>query len=247
MFYIAKINVTIIALLTFIKTVKFIAIHIKILVLVVLTSMTLSSCKKDGDLAPVIKTAALNTVNASINPINVYQNGIRLNNLGSFGIGGQSGYFSVASGMQQYQIKKAGAGTPEYLISEYAQNLDTDMQYTLFVAGETADKLFLIQDTSEDPVSGKAMVRFVNTLPGATNLNASIGSLNFTNTAFKSASAFTNVNSGTNSLKIYQSGSATPVIDQTITLAPGIYYTIFTSGTLTGTGADKFTARMIIN
>ncbi len=225
---------------------KLISAHIKILILVVLTGIGLASCKKDGDLAPVIKTAALNTVNASINPINVYQNGTRLNNLGSFGTGGQSGYFSVASGMQQYQIKKAGAGTPEYLISDYSQNLDTDMQYTLFVAGETADKLFLIQDTSEKPESGKAMVRFVNTLPGTTNLSASIGSLNFTNTPF-SASAFTNINSGTNSLKIYQSGSATPIIDQTITLAAGTYYTIFTSGTLTGAGADKFTARMIIN
>ena len=225
---------------------KYITAYIKILTLVILAGIGLSSCKKDGDLAPVIKQAGLNTINASNNAINVYQNGTRLNNLGSIGIGGQSGYFSVAAGIQQYQLKKAGPDSPEYLISDLSLDLDSGKSYSLFVAGETADKVFKIADTSFTPVDGKAMVRFINTLPGTTNLDVTIGSLSFSNTAFKAPSPFTNVNSGANSLKIYQAGSATPIIDQTITLTAGTYYTLFTTGTLTGTGADKLTARMII-
>lgn len=224
---------------------RFIATYIKILTLVILTGIGLTSCKKDGDLAPVVKQAGLNTINASNNAINVYQNGTRLNNLGSIGIGGQSGYFSVVAGIQQYQLKKAGPDSPEYLINDLSLNLDSGKSYSLFVAGETADKVFKITDTSFDPVDGKAMVRFINTLPGTT-LDVTIGSLSFSNTAFKAPSSFTNVNSGANSLKIYQAGSTTPIIDQTITLTAGTYYTLFTTGTLTGTGADKFTARMII-
>ena len=225
---------------------KYITAYIKILTLVILAGIGLSSCKKDGDLAPVIKQAGLNTINASSNTINVYQNGTRLNNLGSIGIGGQSSYFSVAAGIQQYQLKKAGPDSPEYLISDLSLDLDSGKSYSLFVAGETADKVFKITDASFTPVDGKAMVRFINTLPGTTNLDVTIGSLNFSNTAFKAPNPFTNVNSGANSLKIYQAGSATPIIDQTITLTAGTYYTLFTTGTLTGTGADKLTARMII-
>jgi len=229
------------------KTVKYIAAYIKVLALVILAGVVWSSCKKDGDITIVVPKAALNTINATSNTINVFQNGTRLNNLGSIGTGGKSGYFSVSAGMQTYQIKKADVATPEYLISDLSFALDSGKSYSLFVAGETADKVFKINDTSFDPVDGKAMVRFINTLPGTTNLDVTIGSLSFTNTAFAGPSSFTNINSGTNNLKISQAGSAIPVIDQTITLTAGTFYTIFTTGTLAGTGQDKLTARMVIN
>jgi hypothetical protein len=227
--------------------VKYIAAYIKILVLVILTSIGLSSCKKDGDMAVVLPQAWLNTVNANNYAINVYQNGTRLNNLGSIGTGGKSGYFSVTAGIQQYQIKKAGPDNPDYLISDLALQLDSGKTYSLFVAGDTPDKLFVINDVVPAAAANQATIRFVNTLPGTTNLDVTIGSQVLTNTAFKSASAFTNVTSGANTLKINQSGSSTPFIDQTLTLTEGTIYTVFITGTLAGTGTDKLTARMIIN
>ena len=226
---------------------KYKTAYIKILVLVILTGIGLSSCKKDGDLAIVLPKAGLNTINANNYSINVYQNGTRLNNLGSIGTGGKSGYFSVTAGAQQYQIKKAGPDNPEYLISDLALKVDSGKTYSLFVSGDTPDKLFVVEDKQPTIATGQAAIRFVNTLPGTTNLDVTIGSQVLTNTAFQSASAFTNITSGANSLKIYQAGSATPIIDQIITLNTGIIYTVFTTGTITGTGDNKLTARMIIN
>lgn len=226
---------------------KNITAYFKILVLVIIAGIGLSSCKKDGDIAIVLPQAGLNTVNANNYAINVYQNGTRLNNLGSIGTGGKSGYFSVTAGTQQYQIKKAGTDSPDYLISDLALQLDSGKSYSLFVAGDSPDKLFTINDVQPTITTGQAAIRFVNTLPGTTNLDVTIGSQVLTNRAFQSASNFNNISSGANSLKIYQAGSATPLIDQTITLTAGSIYTIFTTGTLAGTGTDKLTARMIIN
>jgi hypothetical protein len=226
--------------------VKHITAYLKILVLVIVTGIVLSSCKKDGDVVVVLPKADLNTVNATNYAINVYQNGTRLNNLGSIGIGGKSSYFSVTAGIQQYQIKKADPNNPEYLISDLPLQLDSGKIYSLFVAGNTPDKLFVVKDTVPAPAANQATIRFVNTLPGTTNLDVTIGAQVLTNTAFQSASDFTNITSGANSFKIYQTGSATPIIDQTITLSTGTIYTIFTTGTITGTGDNKLTARMII-
>ena len=222
-------------------------IQFKILALLVFVGIGLSSCKKDGDIVVVLPQAGLNTVNANNYAINVYQNGTRLNNLGSISTGGKSGYFSVSSGTQQYQIKRAGPDNPDYLISDLALQLDSGKTYSLFVVGDTPDKLFIVNDVVPAGAANQATIRFVNTLPGANNLDVTIGSQVLTNTAFQSASAFTNITSGANSLKIYQAGSATPIIDQIITLNTGIIYTVFTTGTITGTGDNKLTARMIIN
>lgn len=227
---------------------KNIPAHIRLLVLFILVGVGLSSCKKDGDIVVVLPQAGLNTVNANNYAINVYQNGIRLNNLGSIGTGGKSGYFSVKSGTQQYQIKKAGPDNPDYLISDLALPLDSGETYSLFVAGDTPDKVFMINDVP--PTGGTnndAAVRFVNTLPGTVNLDVIISSTSYPNRAFTTSTGFNFVSGGTNNLKIYQAGSATPLIDQTITLNAGIIYTVFTTGTITGTGDNKLTARMIIN
>lgn len=226
---------------------KYIAAYLKIVVLVIIAGIGLSSCKKDGDIVVVLPKAGLNTVNATNHAINVFQNGTRLNNLGSIGTGGKSGYFSVTAGVQQYQIKKAGPDNPDFLISDLALQLDSGKSYSLFVAGDTPDKLFTINDVQPTIATGQAAIRFVNTLPGTTNLDVTIGTMSYPNMAFKSFTSFSGVNSGAISLKIYQSGSATPIIDQTITLTASSIYTIFTTGTLAGTGTDKLTARMIVN
>jgi hypothetical protein len=222
-------------------------IHFKILAILVFVGIGLASCKKDGDIVVLLPKAGLNTVNATSYDINVYQNGTRLNNLGSIGVGGKSGYFSVNAGTSQYQIKKAGPNNPDYLISDLALQLDSAKAYSLFVAGDTPDKVFMVNDVEPTVASGQAAIRFANTLPGTTNLDVTIGGTSYPNRVFKSATTFNLVNSGANSLKIYQAGSATPIIDQTITLTAGTIYTIFTTGTLSGTGTDKLTARMIIN
>ena len=171
----------------------------------------------------------------------------RLNNLSGISSGSASGYLRVLYGTQQYQLKKVGADTPDYLFTDYTLTLDTNKTYSLFVAGETPDKLFLANDVPLASSSTQAMVRFVNTLPGSVNLDITIGNVSYTNRPFKSINGFSYISGGITTLKIYQAGSGTPIIDQLITLTGGTIYTIFTTGTLNGTGTDKLTARVTTN
>ena len=182
---------------------KNIAAYIKILVLVVIASIGLSSCKKDGDIVIVSPQAGLNTVNANNYAINVYQNGTRLNNLGIIGTGGKSGYFSVTAGTQQYQIKKAGPDNPDYLISDLALQLDSGKTYSLFVAGDAPDKVFMLKDSVSSIPSNQAAIRFVNTLPGLTNLDVTISGTSYPNKAFTTSIGFSFVKGGANTLQIY--------------------------------------------
>lgn len=209
-------------------------------------AFALSSCKSGDDIAPVYKTSALNMVNADVNALNIYQNGTRLNNISAINSGSASGYMSVKAGTQQYQLKIADPNKPDYIISDLTLQLDTLKGYSLFVAGETPDKLFSIAD-SIPTLTTQAAVRFVNTLPGTINLDVTIGSVSFTNTAFKSASPFTFINPGVNAIKIYQAGSSTPIINDVLNLAGGGVYTVFTTGTISGTGSNKLTAKLVLN
>jgi len=204
------------------------------------------SCKSGDDIAPVYKTSVLNVVNADVNALNIYQNGTRLNNNSPIGSGSASGYMSVKYGEQKYQLKIADPNKPDYIISDYTLTLDTLKSYSLFVAGETPDKLFLIDDVP--PASStQPAIRFVNTLPGNVNLNVTIGSASFTNVPFKIASGFINVNTGVNAIKIYQAGSATPIVDDVLNLTGGSVYTVFTTGSISGTGSNKLTAKLMLN
>jgi hypothetical protein len=218
--------------------------------MLVLITATVISCKKNGDLAPNDLTTTLNVINADTNALNVYQNGARLNNTSSLSPGSESGYMSVPFGLKTYQFKIAGA--TNYIIDGYQLNLDTDATYSLFAAGETADKLFLTTDIapvfSSTAASTQALIRVVNASPGTTNLTISLrDSLTFTNKAFKYISGFSYIGIGTSTIKVYQAGSTTPIVSGTVTLAAGTYYTLFTKGALTGTGKNQLSAVLLIN
>jgi hypothetical protein len=217
----------------------------KVLILVLLVIATgLFACRSNGDLIPVVKTTTLEVVNADINALNFYQNGTRLNNISSLAPGGASGYLPVPTGTNMYEFKIAGASN--YLINNYSLTLDTPYRYSLFAAGETSDKLFLIKDIRIAVSTTMAMIRIVNASPSG-SLNISVGSLSFTGLAFKSASSFNNIANGINTITIYQSGSTTPVYSGSVTLATSTFYTLFTTGVVGGTGQNKLSASLIVN
>lgn len=221
---------------------------IRSLLYLFLVAIALSSCKSSDDIAPAYKTTLLDVVNADINPLNIYQNGTRIYNASPISQGGTTGYISVKYGTQQYQLKIASPDKPDYLFTDYSLTLDTLKRYSLFIAGETPDKLFLKEDVLLSAIPNtQAAIRFVNTLPGSVNLDVSIGSLTFTNKAFMYSSAFTSINPGVNAIKIYQTGFTTPLISDVLTLVAGNVYTVFVTGTINGTGANKLTAKLILN
>ncbi|MGZ3755716.1 MAG: DUF4397 domain-containing protein [Mucilaginibacter sp.] len=225
---------------------------VKVLIVVLAVAGLFSSCKKSGDLAPAqILTTNLNVVNADANFLNVYQNGTRIFNTSSISPGSQTNYMTVLAGTQTYQFKIAGTTTPNYIIDNYQLKLDTGKSYTLFAAGETVDKLIVTNDLlpkfSGTTGSYKAQLRYVNASPGTTNLTVTVrDSLSFTNSAFKYASGFMFTGIGTSNIKVYQAGSTTPVFTGVATLVPGIYYTLVTKGTLTGTGGNQLSVMLLI-
>jgi hypothetical protein len=219
--------------------------NIKLLILSAFITLGLFSCKNNGDLAPIVLTANLNVVNASADTINFYQNGARLNNASILVPGYEYGYLSVPSGSTIYQFKKAG--NVNYLIPNYPLKLDSNAFYSLFVAGETTDKLFLIKDTTSlAPSTTAATIRFVNASPSL-SLDVKMGALSFSNQAFKSATSYNYITTGAITVKIYQSGTTTLLASGPVTLIAGTIYTLFTRGVPSGTGQNQFAVSLIIN
>jgi hypothetical protein len=219
---------------------------VKILIVVLVVAGFVSSCKKNGDLVPINLTTNLNVINADANSLNVYQNGSRLNNTSILSPGSESGYMTVLAGIQTYEFKIAG--NYNYLFNGYQKKLDNGQYYSLFAAGETADKLFLTNDAAPADSATKATVRFVNASAGTTNLTVSLrDSLTYTNCAFQYASAYNYIGSGISTVKVYQAGTATPLIDSTVTLTAGTLYTIFTRGTINGTGQNHLSVSLLLN
>jgi len=220
---------------------KFTTNHSKILLLLVFIVIALSSCKSNGDIVPYAPPANLNIVNTATDSLNVYQNGARLNNISTISPGSQSGYISVASGAKTYQVKKNGAAS--YLINSLPLTLDTTAYYSLFIAGETSDKIFLANDALPAGAANSSLVRFVNASPVTTNLDVTIGTLTFSNQPFKAITAFSNllISSSTN-VTIYQHGTNTLLFSGTTLLSAGAAYTLYAKGTPGGTGLNAFTA-----
>jgi hypothetical protein len=220
--------------------------NIKAWLLLVFTVIALASCKSNNEIVPFSQPADLNVVNADTAALNFYQNGARLNNISSIASGSQSGYIAITLNSKIYQVKKAGA--TDYLINNYQPNLDTTAFYTLFIAGETADKLFLITDDTFLPDSTTvAQVRFVNASSSATNLDIHIGNLNFSNQAFKAASGFNYIKAGITPISVYEHGTNNLLFNTTVTLTANDFFTVHTQGIPGGSGQNKLSAVLTIS
>jgi hypothetical protein len=220
----------------------------RIFTLLILIAVVWLSCKGGSDVSPIIKTTTIDVINADSNAINFYQNGIRLNQISSLSPGSASGYLAAPIGTNTYEFKIAGQSN--YLISNYSLTLDSGYSYSLFAAGETADKIFLIRDIVVKDSTTVAMVRVVNASPATTNLNVSVGGLSYSNIAFKSASAFKYVPIGTTgvtSVSVSAAGSTMAIATNSVTLQGGTYYTLYTTGIIGGSGKNKLSFSIIVN
>ncbi len=203
-----------------------------------------ASCKQiDADLPPVLPpTSVINVVNATADTINTFQNGTRFNATSSFYPGGSLGYLAVTAGEQQYQIKKAG--TPNVLLS-LPLTLDTDKAYSFFIAGNSADRAFLINDVFL--ANNDVEIRFVNASPDRSFDIKIADNFSFANRAFKSATNFVTMTAGKNRYELYEAGGSTILAQGDLTLTAGRVYTFYTKGTATGTGEGAFGVKLIAN
>jgi hypothetical protein len=215
-----------------------------ILVLIALLTCVMFSCKKmDADLPPDIgDPAQLNVINTTADTLNIFQNGTRFNATSSFYPGGSLGYLEILAGEQQYQLKKAG--TPNVLVSLPLQ-LDSGKVYSLFIAGNTADRLFLTNDIFLS--NNDVQIRFVNASPDLSFDIKIAGNFSFTNRNFKSATDFVKMTAGKNHYELYQPGNSTPFRQGDLNLSAGRVYTLYTKGTLAGIGDNAFGVKIIAN
>jgi hypothetical protein len=226
-------------------TSKALKIYWALPLLFIAIAMCLTSCKSNGDVVPYGQQAQLNIINADTASVNVYQNGARINSISTISPGGITGYIPVAFGTTVYQVKKDGA--TNYLINGYSMTLVNSLSYTLFIGGETVDKIFSTDDSHKSPGSN-ASIRFVDAANTTTNFDVYIGSnLNFSDQPFKTVTNFNNIAAGTYAVSVYPHGSATALLKGSIILAAGSTYTFFVKGIPGTTGLSKFSATLLVN
>jgi len=92
-------------------------------------------------------------------------------------------------------------------------------------------------------------VRFVNASPDAGSLDFAVGdTVKFTGQAFKTAGGFMLVGiSGVKPIRVYKSGTTTPIMSFTYNIGAGQTYTFYARGKLSGTGANAFSIATSLN
>ena len=226
------------------------------ILLVAVTTVLLSCNKKNNDLvAPLdINPPLVNTINATTDTINIYQNGIRQNNLSSIYPGGATSYLAFINGTQTFSIKRTNS-TNVLLSQPYT--IHSTQFYSIFVAGTSSGDMFLTTDaidTAEsvvDTTETLGMVRFVNASINSGALNVTVGTgdtVNIHNINYGTATAFMPFNaSHTQEVKVFLGNSSTPKIDSVFTFQVGSIYTLYTRGSLTGTGNNAFAISLAVN
>jgi len=186
--------------------------------------------------------AFVNVVNATADTLNIFQNGTRFNYSSGFYPGGSLGYLTVLAGEHQYQIKKAG--TPNVLLG-LPLKLDSGKVYSFFIAGNSADRVFLTKDVFL--ANSDVEIRFVNASPGMTFDIKIAGNFSSGNRTFKSATDFVKMTADKNHYELYETGNPNPLKTGDLTLAENRAYTLFTKGTATGTGDNALDVKLIVN
>src|SRR3569833_1318350 len=213
-----------------------------------------TACQKNND-APAPRntsTDSLNFINAYSIPVNIYLNGSRLNNTYNLGAGGSSGYYTVPSGQQTYQVKKVFNPATSVVPSlfSYSANLTAHHYYSLFIAGATDSSAFVIQDNLPlgDTSSGLCQVCFVIASVDAGNVDFSIGGVVYSDRAFKTGSDFVHVDTaGLSPLILFKAGTTDTLISGHYPLVQGYIYTFYAIGSPVGTGNSALRFGVTVN
>jgi hypothetical protein len=237
-------------------------IRIKAFTFIVAAAACWASCKKNNDAPTILPNANLNVINASNNVVNFFQNGTRINNSSNYFPGGTLGYLVVKAGLQNYQVKLAGASTPDPLFT-LPLKLDSAKSYSLFISGKTPESVFFINDTAVT-VSSVAKIRFVNASPDAGPLvlafvtagTGAVSTPQFSNISYKTITPFLKVTPSTTTtplaagsliLSVYQAASPASPKKDTVTISAGRIYTFVSYGAIGSGGNQALGAKLIVN
>jgi len=132
-------------------------------------------------------------------------------------------------------------------------DLAPNENYTIFYTGKadgSGNSSAAFKDDKSSPSPNKAKLRFVNLAEGLASANLLVtGGASFaSNVAFGTASGFTEVDPGTFALQTVLSASTSTSVNLgSFTLQAGKIYTIYTSGSLTGSAQTAISAKMLVH
>lgn len=214
----------------------------KIVLLIVFVAVTgFFACKKDGEKLTADTQNEITVINAGGDTLNVYENGTRINNGSNLLPSGQYTNLAITAGTQRYQFKKAG--NPNTLF-ETELSMNDSTRYTLFVAGQSADRTFLLRDSLYSDTA--VLIRYVNASPDAGNIDFTIGDLpTIKSIPFKGDTKFLSIPAGKVFYSMYREGQSTPLASGTITVSAGASYNLFSKGLVDGKGTSALGARLL--
>jgi hypothetical protein len=204
---------------------------LSLLVAFVLVAIALTSCMKDGgnnNLPAFVQVA--NSSEASV-PQDFYLDSTRLTT-SAVAYGSSSTFLKTAPGNYQARFKNSGTSVVNVTFSLV---LTAGKSYSIFYTDGNSYTSF--EDERSTPQSGKARVRFINlssALSSNVDFAAAGGAKLVSNLAYKTASAYTDVDPAT-SFSLYINGSSSALISIPASLQAGHTYSIYISGATSAT------------
>lgn len=143
-----------------------------------------------------------------------------------------SGYLNFYTGNRNFKIRAANSAND---LADTVFNFKPSEAYSVFLIDQLSGiEALLVQDTSEVPSEGKAMVRFVHLSPDANALDVAFDGQDdvlFEGQTFKEGSAFKEVPADVTGFEVRAAGSEDALLSvDDLRLKPGKYYTIITRG-----------------
>ena len=216
----------------------------------IIISMLISSCAKD-DTGPILEgTVKLMIVNAASGSAaqDFYLDNTKVNTE-AVAYSQSTSYISADAGSsRKAEFKNNGSTTVNFT---GFVDLVPNENYTFFYTGKadgSGNSSAVFRDEKTSPSSNKAKLRFVNLAEGFASANLLItgGASLASNIAFGTASEFMEVDPGSLSLQTAIAAGLSGSADLgTFTLVAGKIYTIYTSGSLTGSAGSAVSAKML--
>lgn len=217
----------------------------------VILSMFISSCAKDDTELTINGTVKVKIVNAASGSAaqDFYLDNTKINSE-AVAYSESTSYISANAGNRKGEFRNSGSTS-----ANFTGNVDLvpNEHYTFFYTGKadgSGNSSAVFKDEQTSPSANKAKLRFVNLAEGfaSANLLVTGGVTLASNIAFGTASNFSEVDPGILTLQTTLAAGATGSTNLgAFTLVAGKIYTIYTSGSLTGSGQTAVSANILVH
>jgi Domain of unknown function (DUF4397) len=193
-----------------------------------------SSCESKSEISADAFVRVANSSEGST-PQDFYLNNSKVNT-SAVAYTQSSNYATTSNGNKTGEFRSTGTATVN---SSASLNIEAGKYYTVYYTGGTASSAsFTTLDEQTTPSTGKAKVRFVHlSSAAAASIDLAIqgGAKVVSNLAYKTASAYQEVNAATN-FQLFASGSTTAALTlSNLNLQAGKIYTVYISGSTSAT------------